>query len=250
MKEMLASDQAAGKQELRAYRIGDLELQLQRPETAFEPNTTTHKIASVLRGLEGADCLDLGCGVGPLAIYCALKGARRIDAVDACARSCEAAKRNVQRHRTEQLVRVLAGDLYSPVQDESYDLIIDDVSGLASEVAAISGWYPPQIQSGGRDGTDLVIRVLKESPRHLRHGGRIVFPVLSLSASHRVIACANEVFGDGFRVLSTSVIPFPQSLVSSIASLDALREEGMITFWKRGERYVWRLSICEGVRPV
>jgi hypothetical protein len=140
------------------------------------------------------------------------------------------------------------GDLYAPVQGVSYDLIIDDVSGVAAEVAALSPWYPPSIRNGGRDGTDLVIRVLKEAPRYLRRGGRIVFPVLSLSASDRIFACANEVFGHGFSILSTFAIPFPRSLAMKIALLNSLREEGLISFWKRGERYVWELSVCQAFR--
>jgi len=73
--------------------------------------------------------LDLGCGSGPIAIALALSGAQHVYATDLMPRACELAISNVELNHVQKIVTVLQGDLFEPVNQMKFDIIVDDVSG-------------------------------------------------------------------------------------------------------------------------
>ncbi|WP_295141567.1 50S ribosomal protein L3 N(5)-glutamine methyltransferase [uncultured Reyranella sp.] len=123
--------------------------------------------------------LDLCCGSGCLAILAALAFPRaKIDAVDLSAGALALARRNVATHRFGDRITLHRGDLFKPLQDQRYDLIISnppyvDTGGMAK--------LPPEFRheprmalAAGDDGLDLVHRILAEAPRHLTKSGGLV----------------------------------------------------------------------------
>jgi len=123
--------------------------------------------------------LDLCTGAGPLAILAALAFPRaRIDAVDLSAGALALAKRNVAMHRLGDRIALHRGDLFQPVGNRRYDLILCnppyvDAAGMAR--------LPPEYRheprlalAAGTDGLDLVHRILAEAPRHLQRDGSLV----------------------------------------------------------------------------
>ncbi|MEM7394563.1 MAG: 50S ribosomal protein L11 methyltransferase, partial [Verrucomicrobiota bacterium] len=70
------------------FELGGITLKLKVGDDAFEPNLTTRLIADHAEIKEGSRVLDLGCGVGPLAIFAALKGAREVVAADVMESAC------------------------------------------------------------------------------------------------------------------------------------------------------------------
>lgn len=123
--------------------------------------------------------LDLCCGSGCLAILAALAFPRaKIDAVDLSAGALALARRNVATHRLGDRITLHRGDLFKPLQDQRYDLIISnppyvDAGGMAG--------LPPEFRheprmalAAGDDGLDLVHRILAEAPKHLTKSGGLV----------------------------------------------------------------------------
>lgn len=123
--------------------------------------------------------LDLCCGSGCLAILAALAFPRaKIDAVDLSAGALALARRNVATHRLGDRITLHRGDLFKPLQDQRYDLIISnppyvDAGGMAR--------LPPEFRheprmalAAGDDGLDLVHRILAEAPKHLTKSGGLV----------------------------------------------------------------------------
>ena len=123
--------------------------------------------------------LDLCCGSGCLAILAALAFPRaKIDAVDLSAGALALARRNVATHRLGNRITLHRGDLFKPLQDQRYDLIISnppyvDAGGMAR--------LPPEFRheprmalAAGDDGLDLVHRILAEAPKHLTKSGGLV----------------------------------------------------------------------------
>jgi ribosomal protein L3 glutamine methyltransferase len=123
--------------------------------------------------------LDLCTGSGCLAILAALAFPRaRVDAVDLSAGALALARRNVATHRLGDRITLYRGDLFQPLGQQRYDLIITnppyvDARGMAK--------LPPEYQheprmalAAGDDGLDLVHRILADAPRHLRPGGGLL----------------------------------------------------------------------------
>lgn len=123
--------------------------------------------------------LDLCTGSGCLAILAALAFPRAtIDAVDLSPGALALARRNVAAHRLGDRISLHRGDLFKPLAGRRYDLIISnppyvDAGGMAK--------LPPEFRheprlalAAGKDGLDLVHRILAEAPQHLTKNGGLV----------------------------------------------------------------------------
>lgn len=229
--------------ELIKFKAGDQVLELETAPTVFHPNSTSRFLIESMENPAGRNILDLGCGVGPISICAALKGAASVHAVDIMPEACEIARRNVVRNGVAETVSVVQGDLFGALRDNTFDIVVDDVSGIADEVARISTWYPEPIPTGGPDGTAQTIDMLRRSRIHLKGGGQLIFPVLSLAASEKIVAVARELFGENLALVSSRRIPFNKPLHDNIDRLERLRDQGIIDFIQNRSRYLWTLDI-------
>ena len=123
--------------------------------------------------------LDLCTGSGCLAVLAA--GTFRnaaIDAVDISRDALEVAARNVAEYRLEHRVTLHRGDLFGPIGDRRYDLIISnppyvDAEGMA-ELPRECRAEPKLAFDGGADGLDLIRRILQEAEQHLTPEGGLL----------------------------------------------------------------------------
>jgi ribosomal protein L3 glutamine methyltransferase len=123
--------------------------------------------------------LDLCTGSGCLAILAAQHFPNAVvDAVDVSKGAIEVAARNVADYGLEDRLALHRGDLFAPLGDARYDLIISnppyvDADGMAA--------LPPECRAepklafdGGADGLDVVRRILSEAAGHLTPGGGLL----------------------------------------------------------------------------
>ncbi len=231
------------KDSIKELNISGFDLKLYTAGHVFEPNLTTRLLAESVDIPKGSSVLDLGCGVGPIAIIAAKKGAGEVYAVDVMDEACAYAARNVEENGVADRVRVIQSDLFSNIPDKKFDIIINDVSGMADIVSRISPWYPETIPTGGYDGTEPTIRMLTEAREHLNDNGILYFPVLSLADQKKILNKANELYNNGLEPVSKKMVPFCQEFKDRLKDLEDLRNRGIIDYVVKRSRYLWSLEI-------
>jgi ribosomal protein L3 glutamine methyltransferase len=123
--------------------------------------------------------LDLCTGSGCLAILAARHFPNaQLDAVDISRGALEVAARNVADHGFEDRITLHRGDLFRPLGEKRYDLIISnppyvDAEGMA-DLPRECRAEPKLAFDGGADGLDIVRRILNEAPRHLTAQGGLL----------------------------------------------------------------------------
>ena len=123
--------------------------------------------------------LDLCTGSGCLAIVAAhVFPAAKVDAVDISERALAVARRNVDHYRLRSRVRLLKSDLFEALGGTRYDLILCNppyVTSQAMRALPREHRHEPRLAlAGGRDGLDVVRRILRETPDHLAARGLLV----------------------------------------------------------------------------
>jgi ribosomal protein L3 glutamine methyltransferase len=126
--------------------------------------------------------LDLCTGSGCLAILAAAVFPKaKVDAADLSAGALEVAKRNVSASGFKKRVRLFRGDLFSPLKGKKYDLIIANppyVDAPAMKKLPKEYRHEPEMAlASGKDGLDIVRRILKEAPHHLNKSGLLICEV-------------------------------------------------------------------------
>jgi ribosomal protein L3 glutamine methyltransferase len=104
-----------------------------------------------------------------------------IDAVDLSAGALEVAKRNVGDYGLKKRVHLFKGDLFKPLKNKKYDLIITNPPYVdAKAMKALPPEYrhePKMALASGKDGLDIVRQILKEVPKHLSPKGGLLCEV-------------------------------------------------------------------------
>lgn len=105
---------------------------------------------------EGASVLDVGCGAGVIGVVAGLRGAGSVTMTDVSLLAVAAARRNARLAGVS--VHVVAGDVYSGIEGEAYDLIVSN----------------PPFHQGKMIDYDMPQRLIGEASEYLKPGGRLV----------------------------------------------------------------------------
>lgn len=142
-------------------------------EARFEPWIDADRVRRVL---------DIGTGSGCIAIASALAFPEaRVDAADISPDALAVTQINIERHSVGERVRAVRSDVFSGLTDERYDVIVSNPPYVGDEeLAALPVEYsrePNLGLHGGRDGLDIVRRILREARQHLTAGGVLIVEV-------------------------------------------------------------------------
>lgn len=126
--------------------------------------------------------LELGTGSGCMGIATALHLPHvHVDAVDISSDALSVAAQNVAAYELEDRVQLILGDLFEPLSEERYDLIISNPPYVdAEEMAALPEEYlhePELALAAGIDGLDIVHRILAKSAKYLTPKGILIVEV-------------------------------------------------------------------------
>ncbi len=139
----------------------------------FEPWLEPENVMSVL---------DLCTGSGCIAIACALALPHaRIDAVDLSTDALSVAQKNVEKYDLVDRVRLIESDLFQSIPAEKYDLIISNPPYVSeSEWQELPAEYhhePRLALEAGKEGLDVVSRMLNQAAQHLTENGVLIVEV-------------------------------------------------------------------------
>jgi ribosomal protein L11 methylase PrmA len=116
------------------------------PEVFYPTSTTNLLLAGVRQSVNSAttaaSALDLGCGCGIVAVVLAksILPKAKIHASDISQEAVKLAKHNAADGQLA--IDCRCGNLFEPWPGMKFDLIVDDVAGMAEPIARLSQWYP------------------------------------------------------------------------------------------------------------
>jgi release factor glutamine methyltransferase len=169
-----------------AYMIGEKEFWslnfyvnqhslIPRPETETLVEVALHEIPFD----ESFDILDLGTGTGAIAVAIAKeRPLSKLTAVDIDPATLEVTKKNINKHEMGNIC-CRQSDLFSGLQNESYDLIVTNPPYVASEDKAFDGGelkYEPRLAlDGGKMGLDIIDKIILQARSYLKPSAMLIF---------------------------------------------------------------------------
>jgi release factor glutamine methyltransferase len=197
---------------------------LLRPPGVYAPQGDTRLLAQALRAAgarPGARVLDLCTGTGALAVAAARAGGR-VTAVDVSWRAVLAARVNAAVHRAS--VRVLRGDLTSPVEGETFEVVLANPPYVVRPTGEPLRHSPARAWDAGPQGRAVVDRICEAAPALLAPGGTLL---MVHSALCGVGASLDALRRAGLKAAVAARRPEPFGPVMR-ARADGLRELGVL----------------------
>jgi release factor glutamine methyltransferase len=175
----------------------DSRVLIPRPETEHVVIAAIDAVKSMDR--ETVAIVDVGTGSGCIAITLATQLPQaRFFATDVSASAIELASSNAARHQMESRIEFVVGDLLAPVPtDFQPDLIVSNPPyiGLQEKDTvdkSVREYEPATALFGGVDGTEVIVRLIRESADRLSPNGYLIFETSPIIADH----CRQLVAGE------------------------------------------------------
>ncbi|HEY0681886.1 MAG TPA: 50S ribosomal protein L3 N(5)-glutamine methyltransferase [Steroidobacter sp.] len=126
--------------------------------------------------------LDIGTGSGCIAIASALAFPKaKVDAADLSPDALAVTRMNIERHSVQSRVRAVQSDVFEALEGERYDVIVSNPPYVGDEeLAGLPEEYrrePVMGLHGGRDGLDIVHRIIDQAAAHLQPHGILIVEV-------------------------------------------------------------------------
>lgn len=190
----------------------------------YLPQADTHLLAEVLEEslpTHGAQVLDMCTGTGVLALMAARHGAR-VTAVDVSPEAVATARLNASTAKLP--VHVVRGDLFAPVADRRFDLILSNPPYVPAPESRPPTAGGAVAWDAGLDGRALLDRICADAPPLLRPAGTLLLVHSALARPTRTLAQLRS-HGLTARVQRRRRIPFGPVLR---ARAEWLRSRGLV----------------------
>lgn len=213
------------------------------PEAVQPPKAGSRFFCRHLLVKAGERVLEIGAGFGLAAVLAAKAGAMVV-ATDVVEDAVQAIRTNAALNRVAIDARL--GDCYVPVTGERFDLICTNPPQMPTPPGRERGDAAAAADNGGRDGWEILDRVITGAPAHLRPGGRVVFTIFGFLGRKTAFAKL-EAAGLLPAVLGTETQAFPRIGYERLEHLRAVDREGTLA-GRDAPATVQRLAI-EGRLP-
>ena len=216
-----------------AYLLSEFLAMVKISEKVFKPTGTTKLLAlsaeEFIIHSPISTVLDLGCGNGIIGLY--LKNRFPNLSIQGSDLSIEAVKLAELNSKNLKLdVSFFVSDLFKSInQTLKFDLIINDVSGIAKSLADKSSWFVNVPTDSGENGIALTEAVITDSINFLNPNGTLILPIISLSESKKLLDLAKKYFKN-INELSSESWPMTSPSKEFIEVANNLKADGKIDF--------------------
>jgi release factor glutamine methyltransferase len=150
-----------------------------RPDSEF----VVVEFLAVARGLETPRCVDVGTGSGCLALACARHTTARFFATDIRPEALAVARSNAEALGLADRVMFRQGNLLEPVAEEGpFDVILSNPPYIPTAVIptlepGVRDHEPHFALDGGKDGLQVVTRLVARAIGLLKPGGHLILEI-------------------------------------------------------------------------
>ncbi len=173
-------------------------MEFQTCKKVYEPAEDTFLLADNLKVKKSDSVLEIGTGTGIIAVI-ASKKAESVVAVDINKLAVECAQKNAELNQAHVDVRL--GDLFGPVEEEKFDLVVFNTPYLPTEEDELIKDELEAAWNGGKDGRVVINRFIENLPKHLNPGGCVQLVQSSLS---NVEETSGRLMEMGFKISVTA----------------------------------------------
>lgn len=224
------------------------------------PNVYPPKPASLLLAETAIRVLDpkqkilevgTGCGVVAIAIAKFVSHAHVV-ATDINPEAVSVAKQNAQRNNVN--LKVLLADLYTPFQDEEFDVIV--IHPPAIPYLPETDWGMSKgmgiATNGGLDGSDLLIRFIADAKRCLKKNGKLLLLLPHWSNTKKVYDVLREQYEDVEELARQKIEFFP--IIEGKPEAEVLdhalnlAKEGIIELWSEEEKLFSYATVIQAMK--
>jgi release factor glutamine methyltransferase len=157
----------------------------------YQPAEDTYLLADSIKVNRLCDVLEIGTGTGIIAIIAAQR-ANKVIATDINPHAIDCAVKNLITNKTYN-VELRKGDLFEPVKEGKFDLILFNTPYLPSdeddkiEDTLDAAW------NGGLNGRDVIDRFIDDVKDYLKPGGKVQLVQSSLSDNEKTLHKLQEL---------------------------------------------------------
>jgi len=152
---------------------------IETEDKVYKPGLLTETICNKMAVEKGDVAVDVGCGTGYIGITVSLLGAKKVYCIDPCPEALKCTLKNAAFNNVSNLC-VRQGVELEPVKDKSVDLIIT----LPPQMPFSVNFNPERY--GGCDGTDVIIKIIREASLILKKDGRFYLIHAALAYPEKV----------------------------------------------------------------
>jgi release factor glutamine methyltransferase len=157
----------------------------------YEPAEDTFLFAENLQVKRQDRVLEIGTGTGIIAIIVSRK-CRNVTATDVNPHAIDCALKNIINNKAYN-VELKKGDLFEPVKNEKFDLILFNTPYLPTSEEEKFDDELEAAWDGGEDGRKIIDQFLEVLPDHLNPNGRVQLVQSSLSDVDKTLKKLEEM---------------------------------------------------------
>jgi SAM-dependent methyltransferase len=197
----------------------------------FYPTDTSRLLINIAKNYlkKKQKILDLGCGGGVVSYFLYnRKLYQNFYLSDISSLAITRAKENLKEKINTNFC---VGSLFKPWSKKKFDLIINDVSGVSSEIVKISKWFDHVPSDETKSGIALLKKVILQCKNYLYANSLIILPIISLSN----VKSALKFLKTKLHVVKISKFywPMPEYLIKKIDLMEKLKKKRYIDFEKK-----------------
>ena len=160
-------------------------------ENVYVPAEDSYLLADNLEIENGQSVLEIGTGSGVVAMY-ASRLTDKITVTDINFDACQLAEKNFAENGIEN-IEVLFGNLFEPVKDRKFDVILFNTPYLPTEEGEVIEDNLNYAFDGGLNGRKVIDLFLNEVKNHLNDGGIVQLIQSSLSDNDETLNKLDEL---------------------------------------------------------